>query len=86
MHSCIVGDDLCIEIGAVKLVSSLDLLPNVDLCHKRSAENLLDAADRLSPHAVFLDDVRENIVVLFKGTDRPDDVVVMFHYSHGDKF
>lgn len=82
----VVGNDLGIEVRAVELVRAEDLLTHIDLCSECSAENLFVKTDRFTPHAVFLDDVRKDVVVLFESADRPDDVVVMFHYSHGCKF
>ena len=85
-YPCIVGNDFGIEVCAVELVRSEDLMSDIDLCGERSAENLFVKTDRLSPHAVFLDDVRKDVVVFLKGADGTNDVVIMFHYSHSCKF
>jgi hypothetical protein len=68
-YPCIVRNDFGVEIGAVELVRSEDLMSNIDLCSECATENLFVKTDRLSPHAVFLDDVRENIVVFLKCAD-----------------
>ena len=85
-HPCVVGNDFGVEIGAVELVRSEDLMTDIDLCGECSTENLFYTPDRFTPHAVFLDDVRKDVVVLLKGADGTNDVVIVFHYSHSCKF
>lgn len=85
-HPRVVGNDFGVEVGAVELVRAFDLMANIDLCHERAAENLLHTPYGLSPHAILFDNFSKYVVVLLKGADRPDDVVVMFHYSHSGKF